>query len=107
MDDVIALVSEEITIDENGVERKSQTVREVFCEKQSVTRAEFFDGGRTGLNPSYMFRVFSGDYMDETTVMYNGKPYGVYRTYQPDGSDYIEIYVARKGGTNGKGNTFG
>lgn len=105
MDDVIALVSEETTVDENGVERVASTVREVFCEKKSITRSEFFDGGRAGLNPSYMFRVFAGDYMDESTITYNGKPYAVYRTYHPDGTDYIEIYVTRKGGTNGKGNT--
>lgn len=75
--------------------------REVFCHVDSVTRAEFFDAGRSGLNPEYRISLFSGDYEGETVVLYNGLPYSVYRTYFAK-TDIIELYVERKGGTNAR-----
>lgn len=104
MDDVILLFYVERTTDANGVERENRTSRQVFCKKQSVTRNEFFAGGRSGLNPAFVFTVFSGDYLGESLVEYNGMTYSVYRTYQTD-DDYIELYVQREGGTNGKADT--
>lgn len=75
--------------------------REVFCDVRSVTRAEFFEAGRNGLNPQFVFIVFKGDYENETICEYNGETYAIYRTYITD-DDYIELYVERKGGTNGE-----
>ena len=39
--------------------------------------------------------------MGETVCEYNGESFSIYRTYETD-SDYIELYVERKGGTNGE-----
>ncbi len=111
MDDVIILISDSYTTDAYGVRRKTETQRQVFAKVRSVTRAEFFEGGRNGLNPQYRFDVFKGDYDGETVIEYSGKRYGVYRVYQPEtaegryvsrteDTDYIELYVERKGGTN-------
>jgi hypothetical protein len=97
---VITLIKHDQTQDENGVWRKSSTSREVFAQVNSVTRSEFFSGGRSGLNPEYMFTMFFGDYEGEKEVVYNGFHYSVYRVYQGR-SDTIEVYVERKGGTNG------
>lgn len=97
---VITLISESKSQDANGVWRTTTTERDVFCQVESVTRAEFFDAGRNGLNPEYRFAVFFGDYNGERTVRYNGKMYGVYRTYHAR-NDVLELYVERKGGTNG------
>lgn len=83
-----------------GVYEQTKEAREVFCQVDSVTRAEFFGGGRNGLNPQYKFTMFSGDYEGEDTVIYNGLPYGVYRTFNPE-MDRVELYCERKGGTNG------
>lgn len=86
--------------DENGVPRETEGApRSCFCRIESVTRAEFFEGGRSGLNPEFVFTIWAGDYNDETILEYNGKRYGIYRTYHGDG-DYIELYAERKGGTN-------
>ena len=98
--DVITLVKEVKTQDANGVWRMTKTERDVFCQVNSITRAEFFDAGRNGLNPEYSFTVFFGDYDGERTVKYKGNAYGVYRTYHGR-TDTLELYVERKGGTNG------
>lgn len=106
MDNVIRLLSPIEAKDEYGVTRQTYESREVFCRVDSVTRAEFFEGGRNGLNPSFRMTMFHGDYDGESLLEYQGKSYSVYRTYQTD-SDYIELYVERKGGTNGKEGTSG
>lgn len=100
MDNVIKLISTTFAKDEYGVDRKTETERQVFCKVRSVTRAEFFDGGRNGLNPEYQMTMFAADYEGEETVEYEGKRYAVYRVYRTD-DDYLELYVERKGGTNG------
>ena len=97
--DVVTLVSYTQTQDDYGVWRKSKTERDVFCSVDSVTRAEFFEGGRNGLNPEYRITMFYGDYQGETEIVYNGAAYAVYRTYHAK-TDEIEVYVERKGGVN-------
>lgn len=98
--DVITLIAETKVQDANGVWRSSTTEREVFCQVNSITRSEFYDAGRNGLNPEYSFSMFFGDYDGERTVRYKDNTYGVYRTYHGR-TDVIELYVERKGGTNG------
>lgn len=97
--DVITLVSYAQTQDEFGVWRTTKTERQVFCSVDSVTREEFFEGGRNGLNPEYRMTMFFADYNGETEVVYNGVAYGVYRTYHAK-TDELELYVERKGGVN-------
>lgn len=122
VDDVITLVSCTKQRDDYGVEREIVSTRDVMAQVHSVTRQEFFDAGRNGLNPSFVFTVFAGDYNDEEECRYNGKQYTIYRTYISHGDvrthvsntskgtavrsyhtpsdDYIELYVERKGGSN-------
>ena len=100
MDAVLSLISKTTAKDEYGVDRVTETAREVFCRVRSASRTEFFDGGRNGLNPEYQFTVFAADYQGESIVEYEGARYAVYRTYRA-GSDYLELYAERKGGTNG------
>ena len=99
--DVITLIKETNVKNQYGVYEATTQSREIFCQVRSVTRTEFFEGGRNGLNPEYQFTVFSGDYDGETLCEYNGNSYGIYRVYRTD-DDYIELYAERKGGTNGK-----
>lgn len=101
---VISLLATTKSQDKFGVWQETETKRDVFCQVDSVTRAEFFEGGRNGLNPEFRFTLFYGDYAGEQVVIYNGNPYAVYRTYHAR-TDEIELYVQRKGGTNGKENT--
>ena len=99
--DVIQLIPTTSEKDEYGVLQTVENApREVMCQVDSVTRSEFFDAGRNGLNPEFVFRVFFADYEDERIVEYNGKRYGIYRAYHGRG-DVVELYAERKGGTNG------
>lgn len=97
----IMLLSTTKAQDAYGVWVESPTSRMVFCQVESVTRAEFFEGGRNGLNPEFRMSMFSGDYNGERLLMYNGNTYSIYRTFIAK-NDIIELYVERKGGTNGK-----
>lgn len=97
---MITLIKTVLVADEYGVERKQKTEREIYCQVDSVTRSEFFEGGRNGLNPEYRFRIFEGDYQGETEAVFHGLTYSIYRTYHAR-NDVLELYVERKGGSNG------
>lgn len=101
MDNVLTLKAITKVQDEYGVWRQTATSRTVFCQVHSISQSEFFQGGRNGLNPAYRFTVFHGDYEDEIQCEYEGKGYAIYRTYIVPGTDYIELYAERQGGTNG------
>lgn len=96
---VITLISTVKSQDDYGVWRESEIGRDVFCQVDSVTRSEFFEGGRNGLNPELRFTVFFGDYNDERIVEYNGRRYGIYRVFHGR-TDEVELYAERKGGEN-------
>lgn len=99
--DVIKLISVTRTQDKYGQFIDTETSRQVYCQVGSITQSEFYEGGRNGLNPEYRFTVFFADYEDETIIEYKGKRYAVYRTYLAR-NDKLELYVERKGGTNGQ-----
>jgi len=98
--EVLTLVSTARTQDAYGVWRESEETRDVFCQVDSVTRAEYFEGGRNGLNPEFRFSLFAGDYNDERTLVFRGRRYGVYRVFFGR-DDVVELYAERKGGVNG------
>lgn len=102
MDDVLKLIGQTMTKNKYGVDEPTPEAKEIFCEVHSVSRSEVFEGGRNGLNPAFQFTIFAEEYEGESIVEYNGKNYSVYRTYQIPGTDYMELYVERKGGTNGQ-----
>lgn len=97
--DVISLIEVTTEQDELGVWRKHETQKRVFCQVNSVSQTEFYEAGRNGLNPSFRFTVFFGDYNNEPIVAYKGQTYAVYRTYLRK-DDMLELYCERKGGTN-------
>lgn len=101
MDDTLILFTTTYEKDKYGQSIPVNTEKEVFCKRQSIGRNEFYNAGRNGLNPQFVFTVFKGEYAGETVCKYNGQTYAIYRTYETD-DDYIELYVERKGGTNGE-----
>lgn len=102
MDDVLILLSAVKAQDAFGVWRETMQEKEVFAQISSVTRAEFYQAGRNGLNPEFTATIFAGDYNGERTCIWQGHSYAIYRTYHVPGTDYLELYVQREGGTNGR-----
>lgn len=98
---VIKLIKETRVQDDYGVWQPTRTARQVYANVLSTPQYEFFEAGRNGLKPAFKMTMFSGDYEGESIIEYAGETYSVYRTYQT-GTDTIELYVERKGGTNGK-----
>lgn len=96
----IVLVETSYTTDANGVQQKTEKLRTVYANVQSVTMSEFFEGGRNGLSPELRFTLFKYDYAGEPVVIHEGKRYAIYRTYNAR-NDMLELYTEQKGGTNG------
>lgn len=95
--EVCYLVTRTHTRDSNGVMQPYEYKTEVFCNVQSVSASEWFNGGRAGLNPELRFTMFEGDYMGQDIVEYNGVRYAIYRTYRARDNN-IELYVQKEGG---------
>lgn len=104
MDSVCDLISTSYTADDCAVQRATDTPRRVFCRVESASRFEFSTAGRNGYKPEFKIVMFAGDYNGESTLILDGLPYAVYRTYHVPGTDNMELYVERKGGVNGKEN---
>ena len=102
MEDVIKLISQDYQKNKYGVPVPSPAYKEIFCEIQDITRQEFYGTGRNGLNQSFMARIFTDEYGGESVVEYNGETYSIYRKYEIPGTYYTELYIERKGGTNGQ-----
>ena len=64
----IYLVSESFEEDAYGVLQPTPVKRLVYANVTSVTGAEWFEGGRNGLNPEYRVRMFAPDYQGEEIV---------------------------------------
>lgn len=96
--EVIYYINTEYTQDENHVMHATETRRKAYANVDSVTGAEWFNGGRSGLNPQYRFTVFFADYNGEKIVEYKGTQYAIYRTYQAT-TDTIELYTEYRKGT--------
>ena len=95
--DVLFLIGETRTQDENGIWSSEPHCHEVFCDVQSITRAEWFEAGRNGIKPDFTFIINRNEYHGEEIVEYEGRRYGVYRTFVGRGES-MELYVERKGG---------
>lgn len=78
-------------------EIKTETRAMIYARKKSISRAEYYKGGTSGLKPEFMLETAQINYSGEDTVELDGVKYSIYRTYNPD-SDNIELYCERKGG---------
>ena len=94
---VINLVSETYSQNSRGSVIVTENTKQVYCQVNSVTASEFFEGGRNGLNPELRFTMFSYDYSGEKIIEYLGERYTVYRVYKGR-NDTLELYVERRQG---------
>lgn len=100
----ITLIRRKYEKDEFGVDKEVlEKKHDIFCTANYPTRAEFFEGARSGLRPSYEFIIHPLDYKsddeeDYNEVEYEGKVYRIYRVYQTD-ADHLEVYTEERAGS--------
>jgi SPP1 family predicted phage head-tail adaptor len=91
--DVITLRAVTITLDSFGDSVKSYTDTEVFANKKSVTRSEFFSATSAGTKIDAVFEVRTEDFDNQTAVTYGTVNYEIIRAYQKDGKT-VELSCA-------------
>ena len=102
MDSVIFLISENMIQDRYGAWDSETVSKRTFCRVGSIDDTEFYEAGRSGLNPAVRVTVFHADYHGEKKCRFESCDYSIYRTRRIPGLDYIDLYLERKGGTNGQ-----
>ena len=96
--DVINLITETQVQSPDYTWASTETSQEVFCDVRSITRTEWFEAGRSGIeHPSFVFVMNRTEYDGQKIVEYHAQRYGVYRTYAGRNED-LELYVEAKGG---------
>lgn len=95
--DTCTLISETYSKSATGEFTAVENCREVLCTVGSINRAEFFEAGRSGLNPEIMLTVSWLDYEGEKLAEFHGERYAVYRSYRAD-DEKVELYLTKKAG---------
>lgn len=94
---IIDLIKENKTQNENGEFVSNETRKTVFCDVRSVSRAEWNSAGQMGYNPRHVVSMFAPDYDGEEVAELNGERFSVYRTFN-NRNEIIELYLERKAG---------
>ena len=84
--DIATLVGVKKTVNENGYKVETEARREVFVNKKSATRSEFYAAKQAGDKIALVLEVRGSDYESETRIEYGGNPYEVVRTYTRAGA---------------------
>ena len=92
--DIATLVGVKKTVNENGYKVETEARREVFVNKKSATRSEFYAAKQAGDKIALVLEVRGSDYEGETRIEYGGNPYEVVRTYTRAG-EVIELIAKR------------
>lgn len=95
----IYLVTTIYSQNEYGVMLPNEIERMVYADVTSVSGAEWFEGGRNGINPEYRLRMFAPDYQGEEVLRLGETYYTVYRTFIAR-NDIIELYVEKRKGND-------
>lgn len=98
MEGTAVLISRSYIKDDIGQDVSTESRTEIWVTQKSITRNEWYEAGRNGLNPQIVLETSLVDYSGENLVEYNGERYGVYRTYSPPDRDTIELYLEKKAG---------
>ena len=84
--DKVILRTEVITTDEYGFTEKANLDTEVWADKKTATRTEFYSAQSAGIEVSAVFTV--NDYSDEKILIHETKEYDIKRVYQKGDGEY-------------------
>lgn len=102
--DVCNLIYESIDRDDDGFETVTEVSTQVYCEKKSVTRTEFYQAQQSGTTPSNIFKMRLEDY-EQTLHNVDGIPvyadileykqvrYKIQRTFEKGNFIEVTCYV--------------
>ena len=83
----------------------SKTQRLVLCTVKRVRQSEYYEAHNAGFRPEYQFDLTAAeDYHDEDTLIYEGKEYGIIRTYEKSAGG-LEIIAGRSDRNEPEDNT--
>lgn len=104
MDDTLVLIGQTYVKNALLEQVPGDLVRtEIFGEERSVTRAEWYEGGREGMKPEILFVTPSINYSGQQEAELHGRRYRIYRTYRRSETDETELYLEEQAGvSNGK-----
>jgi SPP1 family predicted phage head-tail adaptor len=89
--EIVNLINVTDDTNELGDAIKVQTKREnIFADKQSVKRNEFYQAASVGLKPELTFVIRTCEYNQEPMLEFNGKTYNIIRTYEKE-NECIEL----------------
>ena len=94
---VFQLIQTETTSDFIGQRIQVETTTTHYCSVDSITSAEFFRAGQTGIRPEFKLTMFAGDYNGEKIAVLDARRYAIYRTYYSS-NDTVELYLEAKAG---------
>lgn len=97
MDGIATLINQTFTQDSIGQYVPTETSTDIYVRESSITRSEWYNAGRQGLNPDLLLLTPRCNYDGQKIIEYRGKRYSVYRTYTE--GEEIELYLTEKGGT--------
>lgn len=97
LDLVCYLQSVTITEDDIGNQIETLANRFVYCAELPLNSSEYFNAGQSGIKPEHLLVVDLEEYDGEETVLFEDKPYSIYRTY-PRSDGLIELYCNKKAG---------
>lgn len=64
--------------------------RDVYAEKHSLARGEFYGAAQAGIEVTTAFKMYSDEYDDEQLIKHKGKSYKVIRTFDKN-DGYVDI----------------
>lgn len=97
LDDICELVTTEVYLDDNFVQKTREVKEEMYCSVTNVNQYEFRNAQASGNKPALTFIFNYDDYKDNSHLLYEGKKYTIYRTFvRQDG--YIECHSEVKQG---------
>ncbi len=98
MDDLFYLIAQDAVQNSFGDFRPNEKPVPIWGSLRSISRTEWSEAGKNGLNPQFVVVTAIVNYHSEKVIEVQGKRFGIYRAYIVPNSDQIELYCEGKSG---------
>ena len=80
-----------ITKDGNANIKQENNI--VYAKNISITQSEYYNARNKGFKPELCLKINSFEYNGERFCIVKGNKYEIYRTYQKDNSEFVELFL--------------